>query len=133
LETLFLLSGSPANGHTLQDVRKALLEQIKDLQDKPVGSDELARIKAQMRADKVYEQDSMFYQAMQIGMLETVGLSWKDGEAYLSRIEAVTPEQIQAVAKKYLVDDHLTVAELVPQPIDPKHPPRSGGGGNHVR
>ena len=36
------------------------------------------------------------------------------------------------VAKKYLLDDHLTVAELVPQPIDPDRPPRSGGDG-HAR
>jgi len=133
LETLFLLSGSPANGHSVKDVQAALLQEVKALQEKPVGSKELARIKAQIRASKVYEQDSIFYQAMQIGMLETVGMSWKDADRYLSRIEAVTAAQVQAVAKKYLIDDHLTVAELVPQPIDPKHPPRSGGGGHNVR
>jgi zinc protease len=48
-------------------------------------------------------------------------------ERYHERINAVTPEQVQAVARKYLVDDGLTVAQLVPQPIDPRHPPRSGG------
>jgi hypothetical protein len=30
------------------------------------------------------------------------------------------------VARKYLVDDQLTVAELVPQPIDPERPQKSG-------
>ena len=38
-----------------------------------------------------------------------------------------TPQQVQAVARKYLVDDRLTVAELVPQPIDTARPPRTGG------
>ena len=133
LETLFLFSGTPANGHSVADLQKALLAQIKQLQDKPVSAEELERVKAQIRADKVFEQDSIFYQAMQIGMLETVGLSWKDADQYLPRIEAVTAEQVQEVARKYLVEDQLTVAQLSPQPIDPKHPPRAGGISAHVR
>ncbi len=132
LETLFLLSGTPATGHSIADLEKALLEQVKRLREKPASAKELERVKAQIRASKVYEQDSIFYQAMQIGILETVGLSWKDADAYLERIEAVTPEQVQAVARKYLVPERLTVAQLVPQPIDPKHPPRTGGSA-HVR
>jgi len=133
LETLFLFSGTPANGHSVADLQKALLAQIRQLQDKPVSAEELERVKAQIRADKVFEQDSIFYQAMQIGMLETVGLSWKDADQYLPRIEAVTAEQVQEVARKYLVEDQLTVAQLSPQPIDPKHPPRAGGISAHVR
>jgi zinc protease len=35
----------------------------------------------------------------------------------------VTSEQIQAVAKKYLVKDNLNVATLDPQPIDPNAKP----------
>jgi zinc protease len=127
METLFLLSGTPSNGHTVEDLEASLLEQVQRLRDTPVDEDELERVKAQIRAEKVYEQDSIFYQAMQIGMLETVGLSWKDAEKYLERIEAVTAEQVQAVARKYLVQDGLTVAELVPLPIDPDQPPRTAG------
>jgi len=127
MQTLFLLSGTPANGHSVAELEKALLEQVGRLRKEPVTGPELERVKAQIRAQKVYEQDSIFYQAMQMGILETVGLSWKEADAYLGRIEAVTAEQVQAVARKYLVPERLTVAELIPQPIDPKHPPRSGG------
>jgi zinc protease len=127
LENLFLLSGTPSNGHSVKDLEKALLDQVQRLRETPAQTAELERVKAQLRADKVYEQDSIFYQAMQIGILETIGLSWKDAERYLERIEAVTAEQVQAVANKYLVEDRLTVAELVPQPIDPDRPPRATG------
>ncbi len=129
---LFLLTGTPSRGHSVAELEKALREQIDRLKTEPVDDTELARVKAQLRAQKVYEQDSIFYQAMQIGVLETIGLSWRELERYHRGIQAVTPEQLMAVAKKYLIDDHLTVAELVPQPIDPAHPPRRGGGG-HVR
>ena len=127
LESLFLLSGTPSDGYTVKDLEKALLEQVKRLHETPAAQQELDRVKAQLRADKVYEQDSIFYQGMQIGILETVGLSWKDAERYLERIEAVTADQVQAVASKYLVQDRLTVAELVPQPIDPDRPSRAAG------
>ncbi|HFD79199.1 MAG TPA: insulinase family protein [Gammaproteobacteria bacterium] len=135
LESLFVLSGTPSTNHGVAELEKALLEQVRKLQQTPVGKDELERVKAQIRADKVYEQDSIFYQAMQIGILETVGLGWRESQRYLERIEAVTAEQVQAVARKYLIEDHLTVAQLVPQPIEPgkeKTPHRAGVGG-HVR
>ena len=70
-------------------------------------------------ASSVYEKDSVFYQAMQLGTLETVGLGWQKKDEYLDNIQKVTAAQVQAVAKKYLTDDVLTVAVLEPQPIDP--------------
>lgn len=127
LQGLFLFSGTPANGHSVEDLQAALQAQIDRLKADPVSDAELERVKAQIRAAKVYEQDSIFYQAMQIGMLETVGLSWEEAERYLPRIEAVTAEQVREVARKYLVDKRLTVAELVPQPIEAPQRPRSGG------
>jgi zinc protease len=66
----------------------------------------------------------MFYQAMQIGQLESTGHSWQVLNEYPKRLQAVTAEQVQAVARKYLDDDKLTVAMLDPQPVDenaPKH------------
>jgi zinc protease len=132
MQSLFLLSGTPSRGHTVAELEAALREQLQKLKEEPVKKAELDRVKAQMRAKKVYEQDSVFYQAMQIGVLETIGLGWREAEHYHQQIQAVTPEQVMEVAKKYLLDDRLTVAELVPQPIDPDRPPRRGGDG-HAR
>jgi zinc protease len=55
---------------------------------------------------------------MRLGRLAAVGLDWRLAEAYVDRISAVTPAQIQAVAKKYLIDDRMTVATLIPQAIE---------------
>ena len=78
----------------------------------------------------MYEKDSIFYQAMQLGMLETVGLNWQLNDEYTKRIRQVTAEQIQQVAKKYLVKDTLTVAVLDPQPLTTKKR-RSRSSGRH--
>jgi zinc protease len=61
---------------------------------------------------------------MKIGQLETVGLDWQVADDYVARIKAVTAEQVQAVAAKYLIDTSLTVAELVPLPMDAGRRPR---------
>ncbi|MDX1595300.1 MAG: pitrilysin family protein, partial [Gammaproteobacteria bacterium] len=122
LPGLFLLSGTPANGHTVAELERAFREQVRRLQETLVSEAELERIKAQVVAGKVYERDSVFYQAMQVGILETVGLGWERLDEYLDAVDAVTPEQLQAVARKYLVDDTLTVAELEPLPIVTERP-----------
>ena len=117
LPSLFTLDGVPANGHTLDELEQALLAQIQALQRQAVSQDELARIKAQVVASAVYERDSYFYQAMQLGMLETVGLGWQRADEYVDRLRAVTAEQVQAVAQKYLTPDRLTLAQMLPQEV----------------
>jgi zinc protease len=132
LKDLFLVAGTPANGKTVDDLEVAVREQLERLKQTPVSSEELDRVKAQVVAETVYEKDSVFYQAMQIGMLETIGLDWMVGEQYVDNIKAVTAEQVQAVANKYFVDDSLTIAELVPLPLDGSRPV-SNAGDAHVR
>ena len=58
----------------------------------------------------------MFFQAMRLGILETVGLGWQTADEYVSRIKAVTAEQVQDVARRYLTEERLTVALLEPEP-----------------
>lgn len=115
LPSLLTLDGVPTKDHTLDQLEQALLKEVEALQAAPVSEDELARIKAQVVANAVYERDSYFYQAMQLGMLETVGLGWQRADEYVDRLRKVTAEQVQAVAKKYLIPDRLTVAHMLPQ------------------
>ena len=83
-------------------------------------------------ADAVYEQDSTFYQAMKIGQLEAAGLDWRLADEYVDRINAVTAAQVQAVARKYLVEKHLTVATLDPLPMQTGQTAAAQPGGAHV-
>lgn len=118
LDNLFEFSGSPTEKHTVAELEAAIILEIKGLQDTLVDKTELERVKAQVKASYVYEQDSLFYQAMKIGSAEAIGMSWKTVDEYLGKIDQVTPEQVQAVAKKYLIEDNLTVAVLDPLPLE---------------
>jgi zinc protease len=135
LSNLFTLEGTPVQGKTLADLEKALSEEIRRLRDEPISAEELQRVKAQVLASHVYQLDSMFYQAMQLGTTETVGLGWKKVREYVDKVNAVTAEQVQKVAQKYLIDERLTVAHLEPLPLPEgaPAPEEAPVGGNHVR
>ena len=128
LDDVFMVAGTPSAQSTVADLQKAVIEQIERLKTEPVTSEELDRIKVQVVANAVYERDSVFYQAMQIGMLETVGLDWRLSDQYVDNIKAVTAEQVQEVANKYFIDKGLTVAELIPQEMTTEKRVRSFGG-----
>jgi len=114
---IFLIDATPSAGKELTVLEDAILVEIEDIKTKLVTAKELASIKAQVVAANVYERDSIFYQAMQLGTLETVGLGWQRLDEYVTKVREVTAEQIQLVAKKYLIEDHLTVAHLIPQDL----------------
>src|SRR5690554_4731327 len=78
-DSVFVLSATlnVQKGKTLADVEAGLWQQLKQLQDTPPSTAELARVRAQVVAAEVYQQDSITSQATQIGTLETVGLSWR--------------------------------------------------------
>jgi zinc protease len=117
--SIFVLDGTPSEGKTVADLEAALLQEIEKIKISGVTEEELLRVKAQVIAGDVYQRDSMFYQAMQIGNLETAGFSWQLLKDYPAKLQAVTAEQVQAVAQKYFNKDNMTVATLDPQPIDP--------------
>ena len=58
--------------------------------------------------------DSIAYQAIIIGSLDSVGLDWRLKDEYIDRVKSVTSEQVAYVAEKYLSPDSLTVVHLVP-------------------
>ena len=122
-ESLFELEGTPSKGVTVAELEKALLAEVDKIKQDGVTQTELDRVKAAVIAADVYERDSMFYQGMQIGQLETMNYSWRLLDEYSKKLKQVTSEQIQAVAKKYIVPDQMTVVVLDPQPIDPNKKP----------
>ncbi len=134
LPGMLLLDGTPSLDQDLETLEDALREQVARLREQLVSERELARVRAQMVASEVFEQDSIFYQAMRIGLLETIGLNWRLDDEYVARLSAVTSEQVRAVARKYLVDERFTVAVLEPQPIGDLQPERRAAmGERYVR
>ncbi|HHQ68927.1 MAG TPA: insulinase family protein [Halothiobacillaceae bacterium] len=117
-QTLFTLTAIPNQDQPIEEVEAVLREQIERLKTELVSTEELARIQAQVVASDVYQRDSMFFQGMRLGIYQTAGLDYRDALRCVERIQAITPEQIQKVAKMYFSDESLTIAELKPLPLD---------------
>jgi zinc protease len=88
---------------------------LKEIADTGILESELKRIKVRILSDQIYKRDSIFGQAMEIGSTEMAGFSWREIDLMLEKMQTITPAQVQAVAKKYLVDEGLTLAVLDPQ------------------
>jgi len=132
LPGMLLLDGTPTDGHSVAEVEQALRDAVARLREELIDEAELKRVVTQAVASKVYQGDSLFYQAMEIGTLETIGLDWRLIESEIDAIKAVTPEQVRTVAQRYLVDDNLTVATLHPLPMDQQASQApAGAGGRH--
>jgi len=112
---LFYLSAEPLPNKETAEVEKALDQEIERLQKELVSERELEKVKNQMEASFVFGQDSIFYQAMVLAQHE-IAFGWRAIDDYLPSIRKVTPEDIQRVAKKYLISDNRTVGILIPLP-----------------
>ncbi len=118
----FYLDGVPTPGKTPLELEQGLRRELRRIAEDGVTEEELRRIKSQAIAAQVYQRDSMFFQARQIGSAETAGLSYKMLDLLIEKLKQVTAAQVQEVAKKYFSDDELTVAYLDPQPLVARKP-----------
>ncbi len=110
---LFIAYAGVMPGKTTEEVEKALYAEIGRLKTEPVTDEELQKAKNQIEAHFIMGQDSIFYQAMLLGQLETVA-DWKLLEKYVGAIRAVTREDVMRVAKEYFSEDNRTVGILIP-------------------
>jgi zinc protease len=93
---------------------KALLEELRRVAAEGVTADELARAKKQKIAEHVYAQQTVDSVADTAAgdYLSTGDVSFSRN--YVARIQAVTAEQVLAVARKYFTFDRMVVTQLTP-------------------
>ncbi|MDT3706821.1 MAG: pitrilysin family protein [Thiobacillus sp.] len=129
---LFMVDATPAPGKSVALLEKSIRNEIARIQQDGISEAELARVKAQVIAADVYQRDSLFYQAMQLGEYVSVGLPPEALARRVDRLRAVTAEAVQAAAKQWLQDDRLSVAELDPQPLKPQKQRAAMPGVHHA-
>jgi len=108
-------------GQKVQEVEQALYRELELIHTTPPTEQELQRAKNQVEASYVFGQDSNFRQAMLLGQAESVGAGWRHVEQFLARIRSVTAEEVQRVARRYLIEDARTVGILIP--VQPRSEP----------
>ena len=96
------LYGTPQNDDDLKSLIQDIETEITKVQNDGVTAQELTDAKQQLIDSAVYARDSLSGPAMIIGQNVATGSTLNDIETWPEMIEAVTVQNIQRVAKKYL-------------------------------
>jgi len=128
-KTSWTVSSIPTENISLQQLKQALLRQVSMLKTQPVSALELKIAKTKLISSNIYMQDSMMAQMLQLGAVETSGVGWQESYNFAQNVKAVTPQQIQAVAKLYFTKNNLTIAFL--HPIEQQSKQEDLSGDNH--
>jgi zinc protease len=107
--------GTVRDGHTLAEFEQTLDIEIDRLLQEPVSESELAKVRKQTRAQFAYTIERVSSQAQWLGVMEMLG-DWRLFDTFADRLSAVTAEQVQQVAQKYLRPTNRTVGWY--EPID---------------
>jgi zinc protease len=111
---LFLLSGTPVTGVSLEKLEAAAFAEVEALRQERVPAEELARAKKQVRAQFVYGMESAISQASLLG--STALTQGVDGfDHALEEFEAVTADDLLRVAQAYLAPQRRTVGWFQPE------------------
>lgn len=120
-----------------QELENRLLAEVSKLKVEPVSVRELNRIKKLNQKDFIERMRSNESLAGTLATLE-VQIGWPYLNSYLDNIAAVTPEDVQRVARTYLRADNQTSVYVIPGG-EPEEPPaayteiRSVGGAAAAR
>ena len=118
---LFFLGATASENTEAGPLEESLYEEVDLIASKPPGERELQKVKNSLEAAYIMGLDSLYMQAMTIGMSEMLG-DWRLRDQYVQRIRAVSPEDISRVAALYLVRSNRTVGVLLPD-ISPDNDP----------
>jgi predicted Zn-dependent peptidase len=109
-----------------EDVEKAIYEEIDRLKKEPIADWELQKAKNTTRRNFINGLQSSLARAVTIGQYTVYYNEPNLINARLDKVAAVTKEDVQRVANKYLIDTNRTVVITMPQP---KAKPASGTSG----
>ena len=133
---LFIIYAAYLPDRDAAKVEAVLSEEIARVRDKGIAADELDKAKNQLAAGFVFGLQTVDGVAQALGRARYVEGDWRRFVQGADRYLAVTADDVQRVARKYLIDTNLTRVTLaqpapVGTPLDqpPAPAPRAGSVG----
>ena len=110
----FFVYAESLPGIAIEDVEAALDEVIADMLANGPSDEEIASVKARLQAVVVYALDNPQSVASIFGNALSVGITVEEIESWPERVEAVTRDQIMAVARRVLRTERSVTGYLLP-------------------
>nr|WP_052418017.1 pitrilysin family protein [Pseudooceanicola atlanticus] len=109
----------PSEGISLEEAEQALDDTVAQFIEDGIDSEQLDRIKMQMKASQIYARDNVQSIARRYGSGLTQGLTIEDIQAWPDILQNVTEEQILAAADSVLNIDRSVTGYLLPPRAEP--------------
>lgn len=109
-----------ASGVPLEKARAALLAEIKKLTEAPITPEEITIAKNQLLAARLTERETCEGKASALGAAAALRGDPSLVNTDLAKLEAVTADEVQAVAREYFTDTNRLVLEYLPDNMKPK-------------
>ncbi|GAB4255280.1 MAG: pitrilysin family protein [Deferrisomatales bacterium] len=113
---LFAVFLTPVAGVDPEEAGKALEAELARLADEPPTEAELRRVRRRLEAARVRALVSNAGLAGRLAYFQAVAGDWRYLEEHPRVLETITPEEVAAAVRRYLVPDNRTVAVLRPPP-----------------
>jgi predicted Zn-dependent peptidase len=108
----FSFSAEVKGGATPRQLEDGWYAALKRLQDEPVSEQELQKVRNGIAADEYRRLQNNFFIMLQLGVSASLG-DWREVNTESGKLLAVTPADIQRVAKKYFDVTNRSVATYV--------------------
>ena len=115
---LFTFSAIPATGHTGQECEQAIYAEIEKLKTESVSPEELKKAKTRVRAGIIRQLDSNYALAENLTFYDVITGDWRNLFRELDKIERVTVEDVQRVAKECFTSKNRSVGIIKTTPIE---------------
>ena len=99
----------PSQDHTNVECEEQIFAEVETLKEILLTEDEVEAIRARAKANFINGLTDNSGLAMQLGLYQVLGGDWREMFNELNRINAVTPEDIQRVAKTYFTKSNRVV------------------------
>lgn len=110
--TQFVIFGVPSQDVSPDTVEQAIYEELDQVKDEGITSDELERAKTRARADLIGQLDSNSGLAQQLSRMEALTGDWRNVFRRLEALEAVTAGDVQRVAQETFQQSNRTVGMI---------------------
>lgn len=114
LDNMLFIYGTAIGKNSPEKLEKSIVAQLDKLKTQTVSKEELARAKNKLISELLFKMNSNFGLAESLTYFQAVAGDWKYLTEHASVLEKITPQEIQDVAKKYLVKSNQTVSILKP-------------------
>jgi zinc protease len=112
---LFYIVAMMTPGHTVDEGKKTILDEIEKMKTELVTPQELQKAKNQLESEYIFGLQSADQKGSSLAYYQSLAGDYEAMFEVPQKFQAVTAEDVQSVVKKYLIDRNRNTVILVPE------------------